>query len=97
MQRFGFELAETGPGLRLRLAITEAGIAERKIRDLRRLYGLAALDRSGTPYAQLQAWRRQYIKSCDLASISLGQLWDGYAWPTDGALERSYVWRPAKA
>jgi hypothetical protein len=84
---------ETGPGLRLRLAMREASIAVRKIREVRAYYG-PIHDQGGTPYATLQAWRRQYIKACNVASHAIEHLWEGYQWPPDGARTSTYSFKP---
>jgi hypothetical protein len=92
MDRFTRLLKDTQAGLRLRLAITEAGIAVRKIRELRQHKGLRPLE--GSAYEQLQSWRQQYIKTCEYASSAIGELWDKYQWPTDGARAVSYRYQP---
>lgn len=93
MDRFNRELKDTSPGLRLRLASREAGIAVRMVRECLARYGTIQ-DQGSHSYAKLQLWRRQYIKASEVASHALGQLWDAHRWPSDAGRAVAYVYRP---
>lgn len=93
MDRFARDLKDTSPGIRFRLALTEAGIAVRMVRQLIQQYG-PLHDQGSTPYARLQTWRRQYIKATEVGSIALGQLWEAHRWPTDAGRAEAYEYKP---
>lgn len=90
------ELRDSPAGLRLRLAMSEGNIALHEMRKLRVEYGLAALDRSGTPYARMQSWRRQYVRSCEIASQAITQLSELHGWPTEGQHMAEYRFKPKR-
>jgi hypothetical protein len=80
-------LRETGPGLRLRLAIRESDIALTHMRAARR-----RLD----PKAEA-SWQRRYVTCCNNASHAIEQLTEAHAWPLEADFEPTFVWVPKKA
>lgn len=89
LTRFEAGLNQTKAGLRLRMAIAEAGVARQQIRRLEGQTGRAA-DRNR------ESWRRAYIEACNSAALAIDCLWDEFAWPPDAARDRGYVWRPVE-
>jgi hypothetical protein len=89
LQRFEAGINQTKSGMRLRMAVHEARIAVRQIERLQALnnprYGRA-----------IESWRQAYIHSCEHAAQAIDELWDQHQWPTDGARERRFEWRPTK-
>lgn len=88
IRRFELGLNQTRPGLRLRLAMHEGRIAIQQIDRLERL--------GGPRKSAIESWRRAYIAASNRAAIAIDELWDLHQWPTDGARNRRFEFRPAK-
>lgn len=89
VERFATGLNQTGSGLRLRLATHEGRIALAQIKRLQSLN-----DPRPRQQKVIEGWRRVYIHACDRAAQAIDQLWDEHQWPTDGARDRRFTWRP---
>jgi hypothetical protein len=96
MERFNRTLKDTASGLRLRLAITEAGIAIKMVRRILRENGRLQ-DVGSNSYAALQAWRRQYIRASEIGSDAIDQLWRSHRWPADAGRTQYYQFKPKDA